>query len=165
MRLLSLLLTTAFASSVPAHAELVPEWISRLPVGAALGAGMSDAVTDAAGVTYVTGINGPSGNTDIVTAAIGLDGALLWSHVFDGTASWHDQSRGIALAPGGRVVVTGNTPGPGSYAQVLLLEYDASTGALLDTVQYSSAPFTSEHGALVAVDGAGNRYVAGGTVG
>ncbi len=122
-------------------------------------------VVDAGGVTYVTGINGPSGNTDCITAAIGPDGALLWSHVFNGGANWHDQARGIALGPDGVLYVVGNTPGPGSYARVLVLQYDALTGALLDTTEYTSGPFTSEHGACVAVDEAGAVYVGGGTVG
>jgi hypothetical protein len=122
-------------------------------------------VTDAAGVSYVSGTSGPSSNTDITTAAFAPDGALLWSHVFNGPGNWHDQARGIALGPGGVVWVTGNTPGPGSYANVLLLEYDAVSGTLLDSVQYSSAPFTSEHGASVVTDALGDVYVGGGTVG
>ena len=90
---------------------------------------------------------------------------MLWEHVFNGPADWHDQSRGIGLGPDGVVYVTGNTPGPGSYANVLLLKYNAATGALLDTVQYSSGLFTSEHGACVATDAQGNVYIGGGTVG
>jgi hypothetical protein len=148
-----------------ARADIFPEWIAELPTGAALTAGLQGLVVAPSGVSYVTGINGSSSNTDILTAAIGPDGALLWSQTFDGTAAWHDQSRGIALGPDGVVWVTGNTPGPGSYANVLLLEYQAATGALLKTVQYSSGPFTSEHGASVATDSQGNVFVGGGTVG
>jgi hypothetical protein len=149
----------------PACAEWAPDWIVRLPAGSALTAGLQGMVTDPGGVSYVTGITGPSSNTDILTAAFGPDGTLQWQHVFNGPANWHDQARGIGLGPDGVVYVTGNTPGPGSYANVLLLKYDAATGALLDTVQYSSGPFTSEHGASVATDTQGNVYVGGATVG
>lgn len=134
-------------------------------MGASLSAGMSGLAVDAAGVSYVTGTNGPSSNTDVVTAAFAPDGSLLWSQVFNGGQDWHDQARGIALGPGGVVYVCGNTPGPGHYANVLLLKYDAHSGALLDTVQYASQPFLSEHAASVATDALGNVYLAGGTVG
>jgi hypothetical protein len=152
-------------AAVATSANLNPEWLSRLPVGASLSAGMAGMVVDAGGVTYVTGISGSSSNTDITTAAYAPDGALLWAATWDGPAAWHDQARGIALGPGGRVYVTGNTPGPGSYAQVVVLVYDGASGALLQSVQYSSAPGTSEHGQSVAVDAAGRMFVAGGTVG
>jgi len=151
--------------SAPAPADMTHEWITRLPVGAALSAGIQGMVVDAAGVTYVTGNTGPSGNTDVLTAAIAPDGTLLWSRVFNGPEDWHDQARGIALGPGGVVYVAGNTPGPGLYANVLLLKYEAVSGTLLDSVQYSSGPFTSEHGQSVATDALGGVYLAGGTVG
>jgi hypothetical protein len=147
------------------RADIFPEWISSFPLGASLSAGLGGLVVDPAGVSYLTGTGGTSSNTDVVTVAFNPDGTVLWSSVFDGVEAWHDQARGIALGPDGVVWVTGNTPGPLSYANVLLLKYDAATGALLTTVQYSSAEFTSEHGASVATDAAGNVYVGGGTVG
>jgi hypothetical protein len=145
--------------------DLDPDWVARVPAGGSLTAGVAGIAVDSAGVSYVTGITGTSSNTDITTAAVAPDGSLLWSRTFNGPADWDDQARGIALGPGGVVYVTGNTPGPGSYANVLLLKYDSATGRLLNTVQYSSAPFTSEHGQSVATDAAGNVYVAGGTTG
>jgi len=148
-----------------AAADLNPEWLARLPVGASLTAGLQGMVVDAAGVSYVTGISGSSSNTDITTAAYAPDGTLLWSRVWDGPFSWHDQSRGIALGPGGLVYVTGNTPGPGSYARVVVLAYDGATGTLVKSFEYTSGPGISEHGQSVAVDAAGGIYVAGGTVG
>jgi len=158
-----LLLLLLFAGA--ASAELTPDWIASLPIGTSLSAGVSGMTVDAAGVTYVTGTTGSSGPTNVFTAAIAPDGAISWTATWNGPASGYDQGRGLALGPGGVLWVTGNTAGPGSYANVLLLAYDAATGALLDTVQHSSGPFTSEHGATVATDAAGNVYVGGGTVG
>ena len=164
MRTLSSLLTLALLAGT-ARGQLNLEWTSTVATGSALTSGLQATVVDAAGTTYVTGVTGVSSNTDVITAAFDTAGVLLWSATFDGPAAWHDQARDIALGPGGRVYVTGNTPGPGSYADVLVLEYDAATGALLNTIQYTSASFTSEHGASIAVDGQGALFVAGGTVG
>ncbi len=155
----------AIAFTAAAHADIDTEWVASLPVDAALTAGIAAMTVDAEGVTYVTGTGGSSSNTDVVTAAFASDGTLLWSETYNGAEDWHDQGRGIALAPGGVLYVTGNTPDAASFATVLLLAYDAATGALLDEIIYTSGPSTSEHGASVAVDGAGNVYVGGGTVG
>ena len=164
-----ILVLTAGASVVlsagASAADIVPEWLARLQVGASLSAGHGGMVVDQAGNTYVTATGGSSSNTDIVTAAYAADGALLWSRTFDGAAGWHDQARGLVLGPGGVLYVTGNTPDPLSYAQVLVLAYDTTTGALLRVIQPVSGPSNSEHGGSVAVDGAGHIVVAGGTTG
>jgi hypothetical protein len=161
----SALLAAGLLSTAAGAAELTPEWVSRLPVGASLTAGMTGMVVDAAGVSYVTGIGGSSSNTDIKTAAYAPNGTLLWDRTWNGPQNWHDQARGIALGPGGLVWVTGNTPGPGSYARVIVLAYDAATGNLVKSFEYTSGFGISEHGASVAVDAAGAVYVGGGTVG
>jgi hypothetical protein len=148
-----------------ARGQLQPGWVSRHPVGSSLSAGLYGMVVDPAGVTYVTGTSGSSSNTDVTTAAWAADGGLLWARTWDGPGGGHDQARGLALGPDGHLYVTGNTPGPGSYANVLVLEYDAATGDLLDSVQLPAGPFASEHGASIAADAAGNVYVAGGTTG
>ena len=152
--------------SVPqARAELQPEWVAALPIGSALLDGLSDMVVDAAGVAYVTGISGPPDNTDVITAAIRTDGSVLWQRTYNGPANWHDQGAALALGPGGIVWVSGNTPGPDSFANVLVLGYDAANGALLYVTQFSSGPGLSEHGDDIAVDAQGNLYVGGGTTG
>jgi hypothetical protein len=159
------LATAVLAASSSASAQLTPGWMERVPLGTSLRAGMSGLVVDDAGVTYVTGTGGPSSNTDIVTAAIGADGALLWEATYDGPVSWIDQSRDICLAPGGVVYVTGSTPRPTFESQVVLLKYDAATGALLDSVLYASGPTGAESGLAVTADEHGNVFVGGSTSG
>jgi hypothetical protein len=148
-----------------ASAQLNLEWTSTLATGTGLSNGLVATVVDAAGVTYVTGVTGPSSNRDIVTAAFGSGGTLLWSSTFDGPVAWHDQAGDITLGPGGRVFVTGSTPDPLKFANVVVLEYDGGSGALLNTIQYTSGPYTSEAGGSIVVGAQGAMFVGGGTVG
>ena len=150
-------------AAAPAAAELTPEWITRVPVGGSLNNGVAGIVVDAAGVSYLTATTGAPNGTDIAVTAVESDGTVRWTRTWNGPEDWHDQARGIALGEG-VVYVTGNTPGPGSYANVIVLGFATATGNLVRTIQYSSAPQTSEYGASVAVRGS-RIFVAGGTVG
>ncbi|MEO7725294.1 MAG: hypothetical protein ABIU29_11525 [Chthoniobacterales bacterium] len=135
-----------------------------MPAGTSLGSGLAGFHVDPDGVSYVTGIVGSSSVNDIQTTSFAPDGTTRWSVTYDSGKSG-DQARGIARGPGNLLYVVGNTPGPSDFANVLVLVYDATNGALLKTIQYSSGPGTSEFGAGVVGDLAGNIYVIGGTVG
>ena len=164
LRLIVLIILTALAGTV--QAELAPEWVSRVPLGTALAAGPAGIHVDPDGVSYVTGTSGGgSGNTDITTSSFAPDGALRWTQTWNSTGTNSDQARGITMGPGGILYVVGNTPGPQSFANVLILGYDAVTGALLKTIRYSSGPAKSETGASIVTDAAGNIYVGGTTSG
>jgi hypothetical protein len=152
-------------SGPAASADLTPQWLRRVPTGPSWYSGLSGIVVDAGGTTYVAGQTGDSNNSDILVAAFDAEGTPLWLRTWDGPAGWHDQARGIALGPGNAVYVTGNTPGPGSYANVIVLAFDGATGNLVRQIQYSSGAQTAEHGASIAVDSGSRVYVAGGTVG
>ncbi len=147
------------------HADITEEWATTLPIGTGLSAGVLGMVVDPSGFTYLTGITGSSSNTDVLINAIRPDGTLAWSQIWNGPTNGHDQGRALALGPAGVLYVVGNTPDAMSYSNILILKYDAATGALLNTIQYSSSPGTSEFAGSVVVDAQGNVYVAGGTVG
>jgi hypothetical protein len=151
--------------SVTGEAQLAPQWISRVPVGTALGAGIAGIHVDPDGVSYITGISGPSPNTDITTVSFAADGSTRWTQTWNSAGNGADQASGITMGPNGLIYVVGNTPGPNNFANLLILAYDAATGALLDTIQFSSGPGISEFGSSIVTDAAGNLYVAGGTVG
>jgi hypothetical protein len=151
--------------SVTGEAQLAPQWISRVPVGSALSAGIAGIHVDPDGVSYITGISGPSPNTDITTVSFAPDGSTRWTQTWNSAGNGADQASGITMGPNGVIYVVGNTPGPDNFANLLILAYDAATGALLDTIQFSSGPGRSEFGSSIVTDAAGNLYVAGGTVG
>ncbi len=149
---------------VSVRADFSPEWTSRVPLGTSLGSGPAGMHVDPDGVSYITGITGSSSVNDIQTVSFAPDGSTRWSHTYDSGKSG-DQARGITRGPGNLLYVVGNTPGPNDFAQVLILVYDATNGALVNTIKYSSAPNTSEFGSGIVTDAAGNIYMIGGTVG
>lgn len=155
-------LALAFACSTSVgKAELEPEWIAELRAGSAFGAGLIDIALDPSGVSCATGVTGVDGNQDILTAAFSPEGALLWSRVYGGPGGQNEQPASIALGPGGVVYVAGYTLWPGQYSSVLLLEYAAATGELLDAIQFSIARLNSESAKSVVVDAQGNVFVGG----
>jgi PQQ-like domain len=165
-RSIALLTVIGFTGlSATSEAQLTPEWVSRVPVGSAFAAGIKGLHLDPDGVIYITGISGPSPNTDITTVSLATDGSTRWSQVWNSPGSGADQARGLTRGPGNLLYVVGNTPGPDFFANVLVLAYDATNGALLKTIRYSSGPGNSESGASIVTDAAGNIYLTGETTG
>lgn len=150
---------------VPGSAQLAPEWTHRLPVGDALGSGLSGFVVDADGVTYLTGDFEPAFDDDIITVAIAPDGTTLWTQIWDGPQGGNDQARDLALGANGVLYVSGSTPNAMSYANVLVLAYDAATGDLLDTIIFATGSFISESAHFIVAGSGGEIYIAGSTNG
>lgn len=161
--LVALVVLTGLSST--SHAELAPDWVSRVPVGNSLSSGTAGIYVDPDGVSYITGTSGASPNTNITTVSFAPDGSNRWTRTWSSRGSRADQASGITKGSNGVLYVVGNTPGPNDFANVLILAYDAATGALLNKIQYSSGPGRSEFGSSIVTDEAGNIYVTGGTVG
>lgn len=147
------------------QAQLSPLWVSRVPLGTSGSSAPAGIFVDPDGVSYITGTSGAGTSTDITTVSFAADGTTRWSQTYNSGGSAADQARGITKSADGVLYVVGNTPGPQSFANVLVLAYDAATGALLRTIKYSTAPGISESGASIMTDTAGNIYVGGSTVG
>ena len=62
---------------------------------------------DPDGVSYMTGIGGPSPNTDILTSSFNPDGSLRWSQTWNSVALGADQSRAITKSASGIIYVAG----------------------------------------------------------
>jgi Beta-propeller repeat len=131
----------------------------------------NDVEVDGAGNAYIVGhtrggLGGPSaGGFDVFLVKYDAAGRLLWTRQI-GTGAW-DVGEGVAVDNAGNAYITGSTEGSlgGPNAgdkDVFLAKYDAS-GALLWTRQTGTAAVDVGFG--VALDSAGNAYVAGYTFG
>jgi hypothetical protein len=126
---------------------------------------------DGAGNVYITGmtaggLGGPNaGGMDVYLAKYDASGTLLWTRQ-TGVEGW-DVGYGVTVDGAGHAHITGTTRGSlgGPSAgndDYFLAKYDAS-GAPLWIRQAGTPEF--EHSSGVAVDGAGNAYIAGFTEG
>ncbi|MCD9189356.1 MAG: SBBP repeat-containing protein [Pyrinomonadaceae bacterium] len=122
---------------------------------------------DAQGNTYLGGTSFASenGGTDITLSKLDVNGNLLWSQTFDGSAHYHDGLNEIAVDAGGNSYLTGYTyslPTNGnlnSYDYVVL-KYDPN-GNLLWSKTYGKTNGYDDFPASLKIDGAGNVYVTG----
>ena len=123
---------------------------------------------DAAGNLYVVGYTHGSlegsnaGNTDPFIAKYRRNGEQAWRRQF-GTAG-HEEAEAVAVDAAGDVYITGHTTnGSANFdREVFITKYDSS-GVQQWFKQFGSA--ANEEGNAIAVDAAGNVYVAGYTGG
>src|SRR5262245_36213154 len=137
------------ALSITSKAQLTPEWTRRVPVGNSLFAGTAGIHVDQDGVSYITGTSGSSSDTNITTASFGPDGSTRWRRTWSSQGFGADLASGITKGSNGILYVVGSTPGPNNFANLLILEYDAATGMLLNKSRFSSGPGISEFGSSI----------------
>lgn len=118
---------------------------------------------DDSGNVYITGMTIPGGsNSDFLTVKYSAAGDERWVATIDGAGHSTDYGRGIAVDHEGNVIVTGESrSGRGN------IDFDCTTvkyspaGVRLWTQTFNRRDSVDDQGKAVAVDGAGNIYVAG----
>jgi len=106
-----------------------------------LGEAATAVAVDGAGARYVTGdawTRTARGALDIVTIKYDAAGARVWARRFDGPDHKYDHAAAVAVR-GRWVYVTGTCERRGHSKDVVLIKYDAASGARLWTRYYDDA--------------------------
>jgi len=114
---------------------------------------------------YVTGKSEGSGTSyDFTTIRYYPNGDTAWVRRYNGPGNDYDWALAIAVDDFGNVYVTGRSYGSGTYEDYATIRYDSSANELW--VQRYNGPGNGwDEASDIAVDGSGNVYVTGGSVG
>ncbi|MBE7498473.1 MAG: cadherin-like beta sandwich domain-containing protein [Verrucomicrobiaceae bacterium] len=146
------------------HNDGSPAWAAPVLVNGP-GNGHDEAAAvavDAAGDAYICGQLGiATGNTDIYVAKFsGVDGTLLWSHTFGGSAGGPDAGTSLALG-GGSVIIGGHAANSGTGSDFFAARLQQSDGAILWSRSHNSAGSATDQAAAVAIGGNGDIALGG----
>lgn len=119
-------------------------------------------LVDALGYVYVGGTDGGAAGTgDMCVRKLDPAGNVVWEATYDGIQHGYDYVYQIAFAPNGDIVAAGNTSLPlTSTTDIAVMRVDAS-GTVLWAREVNGAGNASDSAFAVAIDAAGNAYVAG----
>ncbi|MDQ3020467.1 MAG: SBBP repeat-containing protein [Bacteroidota bacterium] len=122
-------------------------------------------VVDGPGNVYVTGYSFISGQDyDYVTIKYDSNGDSIWVQKYNGPRNSTDYAISIAVDGSGNVYVTGYSIGNGTGEDYATIKYNSS--GVRQWVQRYNGPGNSfDEAHSIAVDGSGNVYVTGSSVG
>lgn len=127
----------------------------------------TDLALDATGNVYVTGAvknNRNSNDYDYATIKYSPAGAELRVRRYNGPGNNSDRARSLIVDAAGNVYVTGQSIGYGTGYDFATVKYDAA-GAQSWVKRYDGYGESDDYAAAVGVDGSGNVYVTGLSVG
>ena len=144
------------------------QWVAVGPPDGLIANGLEAIAIDDFGNVYVTGTtngHGPGSDFDYGTIKYNSAGQQQWLATYNGPMDGWDQARGIAVDGSGNVYVTGRSEGLGTgrfdYATV---KYNPS-GQEQWVARYNGPGNDWDGAEAIAVDGSGNVYVTGESVG
>lgn len=140
------------------------QWSKRYNGSANLNEFANAMVVDGDGNVYVTGASATANaKEDIVTIKYTTTGAVAWKQTYDGVYHETDLGYAIAVDASGNVWVVGQT-GKTASPDAVVLEYNSSGQRILSKT-YNGAGNGVDYAHKVAIDSAGNAYIAGITTG
>jgi uncharacterized delta-60 repeat protein len=126
---------------------------------------VSAIAVDGSGNVYVTGVSYGSGTgEDYATVKYDPDGNQLWEKRYNGPGNEYDWASAIALDGSGNVYVTGRSWGSGTCYDYATVKYDPDGNQLWEK-RYNGPGNDHDRAFAIAVDGSGNVYVTGYSVG
>jgi hypothetical protein len=117
------------------------------------------ATVDPFGAVLIIGAQA-SGGGDIVTLKYSTSGNLVWENTYAGAAGGKDSPSQIAVDGSGNALVAGYTTNAVGNADFITLKY-ASNGTLTWSQTFEALPGAKDIADSIAVDAAGDVYVAG----
>jgi len=121
---------------------------------------------DAAGNVIVTGYATRSATgVDFATVKYSNTGTALWTNFFNGTANGADRPAAVAVDSAGNVFVTGQSASQVNDVEFVTIGYASNTGERLWVNRYNGTVNGPDVPHAMAVDGNGNVFVTGQSIG
>ncbi|MCX6639342.1 MAG: SBBP repeat-containing protein [bacterium] len=149
----------------PLCAQVTEEWVAIYngPLNNADGA--TSLAVDGSGNVYVTGWSwGIGTNHDYVTVKYNAAGVQQWEARYNGLGNVGDQASCLAVDGNGNVYVSGRSTGNGTGYDYATIKYNAA-GVQQWEARYNGPGNGDDEVAGLAVDGGGNVYVTGKSIG
>jgi len=124
----------------------------------------SSIAVDGSGNVYVTGNSSNGTNYIYCTIKYNSSGVQQWVARYNGPGNGYDQARSIVVDGAGNVYVTGWSYGSGTYYDYCTIKYN-SAGDTVWVRRYNGPGNGSDLAYSIALDGPGNVYVTGYSVG
>jgi hypothetical protein len=144
------------------------QWVARYNGPGNFNDGANALAIDGSGNIYVTGYSTGLGTSglpwDYATVKYNASGAEEWVARYNGPGDDYDEAAAVAVDDSGNVYVTGASTGLGSGLDSATIKYNAS-GTEEWVARYSGAANSDDYCSAIALDGSGNVYAAGGSIG
>ena len=138
-------------------------WVRRYDGSVDGDDGVNAITVDASGNVYVTGSSTECwGNRDLTTIKYFSDGSTAWEQRWNGLGNGLDDGCAIAVDGSGDIYVTGVSMGLGTHYDYVTIKFSSEGGAWRT---YDGPADSSDYGRAMAIDGSGNVYVTGYSIG
>ena len=146
---------------VPAGADVNEDWVAEYDGPAGLDDAACAVATDPYGNVYVTGKSEKADAfDDFATVKYDATGSVVWARLYDGVGGRIDNARDIAVDASGNAYVVGLSWNDTTDYDYATVKYDPF-GNEEWVAFYNGSGDCADYPSVIAVDGAGNVYVAG----